>query len=976
MKKYLFISLLSSLFIVIHVGAANVKSGDLWYNIYYASGNKYTAQVAISDGAAYSGEITIPYYINYQGQQCIVKKIERSAFQNCTGLTKVTVNACLDAIEMQAFEGCSNLESVSFGCGVKKMGYNAFNNCTSLKTITIPTELTAIPHHAFSNCSSLTTVVIRDNVTSIGNGAFSGCVSLNTIEIPNSVTNIEGAILSGCIALTEPVYNNTLFVYMPTSFAGQYTIPNGIENIVTGAFVDCDGLTSVTLPEGIITVSDSAFCSCDNLASVVLPRSLSTLGKAAFRDCKGLTSVAILEGLTEVSSRAFLGCENLSSVILPESITTIESDAFKMCTSLMAEIPENVTTIGKSAFYYVPNVVYNSTATGEPWGAKCVNGYVEGWLVFNNSSKTELLACSSSAQGNVIIPNSVTTIGENAFRYCNSITSVDIPNTVTTIGADAFSDCPGLLEIIVPSSVISIGSRAFKNVSNVVYSGSAYGSPWEAKCVNGFVDGWLVYSNFEKEQLLACYTSAKEISIPNTVTSISNKTFAGCNQLQSVIWDTQCETVQFSTAKDIIAEFTFGNNVEGVLPSICSGMSNLHTLVIGKYITGITENAFDGCSNLKQIKTEATTPPEIPANCFPADVIVYVPAGSLQSYKQNSQWRAYRIHLSDLMKLTIDVASTSVAIQIGDDINSIAHCGIVGGDELDGNIAEFIGLEPESEFKDVHFYVKSIYDDYDLVDLDFTTTSLLLTTQPSQPVSSTTAILLAQTNMADIEVSCGFEYKRNDAPEDMAATKVFAPVANGMMAGRLKGLNENVYYKYRAFYKSAADSMFYGDWQYIFTGDVAVEFDPILYTYAATAVTDTTATVKGYALAGSEDFTEQGFEYWSESRVSQSDNAPVRLPAALGEHKTVTASGISMKVTLTDLDEGTVYKYRTYAKIGNRAVYGSEMTFTTQGEYTGTEDIETIISTPDTRARKILLSGQLLILRGEKVYTTTGQEVR
>lgn len=256
--------------------------------------------------------------------------------------------------------------------------------------------------------------------------------------------------------------------------------------------------------------------------------------------------------------------------------------------------------------------------------------------------------------------------------------------------------------------------------------------------------------------------------------------------------------------------------------------------------------------------------------------------------------------------------------------------------EFAGNVLEYIGLEPNSKYDDVPLFIKTIAGDYDTIHYSFTTSALELITQESKAVSSNTALLFAHTNISGAEVNCGFEWKRNDAPADMAGTKVYCPVANGTMAGRLKNLNPDVYYKYRAFYESSAGNKYYGDWQYIFTGDDAVEFDPVMYTYPASAVTETTATLKGYALAGSDEFTEQGFEYWVEVRIIpvNANNAPKRAyRSAVGEHMTVAASGISMKVTLTDLDEGSVYKYRTYAVVDGQKVYGEEQSFTTRGEY-------------------------------------------
>ena len=131
-------------------------------------------------------------------------------------------------------------------------------------------------------------------------------------------------------------------------------------------------------------------------------------------------------------------------------------------------------------------------------------------------------------------------------------------------------------------------------------------------------------------------------------------------------------------------------------------------------------------------------------------------------------------------------------------------CGIEEGEEFPGNIVEYNGLEPNGTYNEIPFFIKTNEGDYDTLHVSFTTPALELTTKPSKPVSSTTAILLAETNMSDAEVSCGFEYKRNDAPADMDGTKVYCPVASGQMAGRLKNLKDDVYYKYRAFYQSAA----------------------------------------------------------------------------------------------------------------------------------------------------------------------------
>ena len=464
-----------------------------------------------------------------------------------------------------AFRGCSGLTSITIGNSVTSIGVWVFYGCSGLTSVTIPDSVTSIGDYAFYNCYKLVEVINRSSLNITKGSENNGYVAYYALNVKDGGTS-DIINQNGYLFYTNDVENYLLgYVGTDTDLVLPDNYNGSNYEICKHAFYNCSGLTSITIPDSVTSIGNYAFCNCSGLTSVTIPDSVTSIGDSAFKNCSGLKYIYItdltawcnISGLNylmscnSIDKKLYLNNNLVTTLTIPDSVTTIGSGAFSGCSSLTSvTIPESVTSIGDSAFYGCSGLkdiyITDLTAWCNISGLNYLMSYnsiynpIDKKLYLNNNLVTTL-----------IIPDSVTSIGEWAFSGCSGLTSVTIGNSVTSIGEWAFSDCSGLMSVTIPDSVTWIGYYAFYGCSGlesitVSSDNTKYHSSenclieTESRklifgCNNSVIptDGSVTsigYSAFS-----GC-SSLTSITIPNRVTSIGDSAFWGCSGLKNITY--------------------------------------------------------------------------------------------------------------------------------------------------------------------------------------------------------------------------------------------------------------------------------------------------------------------------------------------------------------------------------------------------------------------------------------------------------
>ncbi len=455
----------------------------------------------------------------YSEGNCIVESQNSKVIQGCN--VSVIPNG-LKMIGFAAFYGCTALDSVTIPDSVTVIEPFAFAGCQSLANITIPDRVETIYDNAFSNCSLLTSIVIPDSVTYIQGGVFSGCEALTsiTVDANNAVYHSDrnciietatGTLIQGCNSSVIPngVTRIGGCAFMNFNLLTSVTIPDSVTSIGAEAFASCGSLTSIEIPNSVTDIEHAVFFGCTSMTSVTLSNSITCIMDMMFYDCVSLKSIVIPDGVTYIMASAFNTCTSLTNVVIPDSVIMIEIVAFANCTSLKnIVIPDSVMILGEMAFCDCSSLkdIY-CVAESQPetwdknWNGDCyatVHWGTNGFDVPTEPEETigfeyaiidgEVTITGYTGDGgDVVIPSEingypVVCIGNSAFSFNNSITSVAIPDSVREIGITAFGECDSLTEITIPASVDFMGLGAFvysDNLQNIYCEAKSQPEGWD-----------------------------------------------------------------------------------------------------------------------------------------------------------------------------------------------------------------------------------------------------------------------------------------------------------------------------------------------------------------------------------------------------------------------------------------------------------------------------------------------------------------
>ena len=648
-------------------------------------------------------------------------------------------NAIIRTANMELVAGCKNTIIPS---GTKTIDAYAFQHCISLISIKIPESITTIGDFAFWGCSGLTELIIPASVTQIGNMAFYGCSALNSIIVDSENSVYDSR--NNCNALIE-TSSNTLLLGCKNTI-----IPNGILNIGENAFRPCDGLTSIEIPASVISIGDNAFAYCYQLKRVISniadPNTV-VMGSTVFDRISGNAILKVPQG-TKASYMAADGWKDAFSNIVEmgdQDPNTIDVAVAGTLSSLLVnpmEIEELTLTgdLNGTDLRLIREMAGNDYL-GQPTngvlkkldisGANIVEGgekYLDadqvwsshrsytqwGGEYFHFNTQQNVLGNAMFAGCekliDIVLPKSITSIGDLAFWDCMNLESLVIPENVSSIGMDVFIECNKLSNVsvaegnmtlsapancnvlmegttlryafanpVIPKGTTVIGSRAFER-----YNGNAdFVVPEGVVSIGNNAFAWSNIKSISLPSTLKridhwafSLTQLESITIPASVEFIGERIMNHCSNLTTITVASDNPLFDSRDHCNAIIETATNTLIQGckttIIPESVTALGttaftecqDLTNITIPKSITHIGDCAFMFCARLKDVYSLIEEPFAISQYAFPQigeyyglTTTFHVPYGTKEAYLKADGWKEFKDYIVEVV-MTDDVAYT------------------------------------------------------------------------------------------------------------------------------------------------------------------------------------------------------------------------------------------------------------------------------------------------------------------------------
>lgn len=430
-----------------------------------------------------------------------IKKIADQTFMNCKNLQTVKLGVGISYVSNEMFYNCTALQNISLPNSLQYISTTAFRGCTSLKSIQLPESLDSLGDYVFLDCESLSNIVLPKSLHAIGHSCFSGCNELSTIKvspanpyfstdgkaifnkdktvlyttipltsynIPSTVRELESYAFSAQTDMTSITMPEGLTSIGRSAFSSCYkleqlVIPSTVRSIDAGAFHGCSALNKINIPQGIKSLADGVL-SNSGIKTLDIPSSVNYIGERAFSKCKSLLSINLPDGLTLLNYGLFEECEQLSDIQIPSTVTTIKEDAFSDCKALKTiTLPASLSTLENEP--YSGSGIFSGCSALKSILVEAGNKYFEsdGTALYNKTKDT--LICFPRGVTDVVVPQSVKTIGRKAFFGCDSLQNIMFDDGVSDLVIEerAFEKCKNINKFVITSAIKEVKYDAFKD---------------------------------------------------------------------------------------------------------------------------------------------------------------------------------------------------------------------------------------------------------------------------------------------------------------------------------------------------------------------------------------------------------------------------------------------------------------------------------------------------------------------------------